>query len=1150
VTHCDRFRDLHELLMDRALPAAEMAGLDEHGRTCPDCARWLAPGPELVEALRGLPPGPYLAPLPPAGGEGPDDTDPGDSGGPGGHRDSGPGPRGGGGGGGGAIGGGGVRLALLLSLLAGAGAWYALARPSAPPPLEVGAIRPADRDVAPPPAAPPPPPATAPAPRAEALVLSGLVRDPNDVPVPGARVRGNDGSSTVTDGAGRFFLNATRPGEGPRALLVESEAYPMRSFSMLDVPTSGAHPISTVRLLPPRDFDVLVVDSEGQPLSGAVVWPADTVRSRFHHDLPSRRDRSGEPWAMAAPPDGVTTYRTDAEGWARIRTGAVSDTLLVCAEGHLPTTRSVDAQAPAIMVLMERYVERTVQVLLEPDLRPEGEWDVIISPHGHLGGAQFGRTKADGSLRIRCPEYTNTKVQLPDALPNSRHWFGRAFHSPPPEKLYMAAIRPDPPAEEPPAPAVELRTVRGEVRGKDGTPVIGAEVTLWRRPRPEARPPAGWRELAIAWSDTDGRFEVEAPVEAGARWTAFTGRADGPMEGRLFDERGLESHLQDLPPAAEGAAPPALVASEGRYPTRAGFVPRPYQPNAAPPVPFEVRCEKGCRLQGIRASLMGAHPDDPGRKPQPEHGPVRTTRIPVGKDGRGTVLPLHRQSASPRQAPDQPLRLELVAWEHDSAWLPLSPTSEAPLLLTVPHQPRLTGRVLLEDGSPAKGALVGATASADISHPPLVPVDEEGRYDVPIIVYASPQAGADPRQYVQLIVEHPLDLCVRVSVPPAARAAGRLDVVIRPPLQFEVKEEDGRPVKGARCGIRLLGEREVTVGGETDADGRVRIRNPGPGKARLWVTRAYVPGQPPPAAALHIGPMPIESLPRQVVLREPSELAIRCENRDGTPPGQVFLYLTGPDGKKVGHVSTGDGTFHMLDAAEGKYALTAKGKDDRTGTAEFTMERPRTDVVVKLAEPGFVDRSYRLAVRVLDAEGAPRSSVPVLARRSAASHLGPDAILCSVARPAPTVRPDAFWGAFTELGFTDADGRLECTLAEGEGWLLLVGGAGSELPPHVALVTDRFGAKPDSVELRPVPGTWTLRGRRKGPGPHVPFRVESTAYPDAQGLRWFVEVTPDMEGRFRVPHLPPGAATVHHKAHSPPLVVTPQSAEAPELEIE
>ncbi len=326
--------------------------------------------------------------------------------------------------------------------------------------------------------------------------------------------------AATTDEAGTFEI-ADVPGGKVEAIVVAS-GWASGEFRGLEVPHgSGRADLGVLTLDPEVPVEGRVVDSDGQPLAGALVSAREASGQAAFPFSESGRSR-GEP------------ATTGADGGFRLggfAAGAVLS-VQVSAEGYLPVSRRgvrLPTEAP-LLVRLEPAATLTGRVV---DTRGRPVAQALVGPSSRVwsqGVHSFVRTDDDGEFSL---SPVAAGVQVLEARKEG-------YVTSAPRSVEVTAGR------EPPKVEIVLEAaavLEGRVLTPDGIAVSGARVTATRR-----------REVQVpgqeALTDGDGRFVLDqlapGPVTVRAEKEGFTSaeveaEAGGAASGvELVLGRGVE----------------------------------------------------------------------------------------------------------------------------------------------------------------------------------------------------------------------------------------------------------------------------------------------------------------------------------------------------------------------------------------------------------------------------------------------------------------------------------------------------------------------------------------------------------------------------------------------------------------------------------
>lgn len=332
--------------------------------------------------------------------------------------------------------------------------------------------------------------------------LAGRVLDAAGTPVAGAEVWPEPSSPYSDDGEplpasvhstadGRFRLGGLAPGRQVD-LVVQAEGFPPTVLHGVEAPADGLEAM----LAPPATVSGGVVDAAGRPVAGITVW-AD--RSPLHEPVLWRTE---DAHARSAD-DGTFELGGLAAGTLEVatfgRAGRASAVVVLRPGEHLEGVRLIVPGA-------EDGVEVSGRVV-DPDGLPLAGVSVMLlvrSPDARGNHSSGFGTETDGDGRF--------EIQANDALPPDRSGVQAVLRAARPgfvetrRALDVGSLAARAVHEIEIVLTPGAASVSGRVLGSDGSIVVGAVLSLDRRPVDIVYPRSGYRETE---SDAEGRFRLE-----------------------------------------------------------------------------------------------------------------------------------------------------------------------------------------------------------------------------------------------------------------------------------------------------------------------------------------------------------------------------------------------------------------------------------------------------------------------------------------------------------------------------------------------------------------------------------------------------------------------------------------------------------------
>lgn len=301
-------------------------------------------------------------------------------------------------------------------------------------------------------------------------------------------------------------------------------------------------------------------------------------------------------------------------------------------------------------------------------------------------------------------------------------------------------------------------------------------------------------------------------------------------------------------------------------------------------------------------------------------------------------------------APIRVLAMGTGPWIADPDGMRVAPGARD-VRVVVPRGAALRGRVLDEQGRPAKDVWVQAFSAGGAAA--SVAVAEDGRFELSVpdgepldlqVVHAGGQDGGAARgvAWRRGVRAGPDDVELRLAVPQSPSS-----------LIVRVVDPDGAPIAGTQVMVLSLGASR-SVNGTTDAEGRATLRNLPAAPCGATLS----PFDTSPALRTFAAPRYARAVPGEdgeVVLRAfvAAHVRGRVVVEDGSPAAGVILMaradggnwsaLSGPDGEFDLLVPKVHGPHWILEAQD---ARATRGVT-RVGTA--SVEAPADGVVVRLA---------------------------------------------------------------------------------------------------------------------------------------------------------------------------------------------------------
>jgi protocatechuate 3,4-dioxygenase beta subunit len=288
--------------------------------------------------------------------------------------------------------------------------------------------------------------------------------------------------------------------------------------------------------------------------------------------------------------------------------------------------------------------------------------------------------------------------------------------------------------------------------------------------------------------------------------------------------------------------------------------------------------------------------------------------------------------------------------------------------LTVTRIPELTGKVQLEDGSPAADAAITVTYVEN----DMRMYSMHGGYTI-----SSPtRSDANGRFHLRL-PESEIPLVVTAARPglPPARSetimlksgSPRPSLTLTIPKGIEVRgsvvDAAGRSLAGVALAPQL-NERSTVMGNATewaasDADGRFSVRLPTAEWGLRFSKEGFLDQSVPRAGNAAL----------KVMLQPAVEIRGRVTRKDGTPVADVIVAVNSEDRSAFSQTQA-DGTFVITGVPKGPTTLRYLIRAGASGTTSVTA--PASDVHIVLGGQGTVRG------RVVDGSGAPVSSFSVM----------------------------------------------------------------------------------------------------------------------------------------------------------------------------
>ena len=659
-----------------------------------------------------------------------------------------------------------------------------------------------------------------------------VVRDAAGQPVPDALLRWRSQPVSLTGPDGRLDV-VLPPGDEP--LTVESKEGHWATISARLAATAAVFP---VRLAPPRILTGRVVSAiSSAPLPNALVWAGGISNS---------------------------PARTAADGGFRLVLSTSEEvTLEVAADGYLrPESRFAPPPASGPLVLRLEPAARISGRVVDEEDRPVSGAGLQVIP-APKGSQALVQSRADGSFQVSGLAFKESyEIQA------SRQGFVRSF----------LKFRTPAPGQTPSPLRLVLQAGQsafGRVASEAGTPVAGAELTLFREP-------LGTSEIFRTVADAEGRFEIRA-LTAG-RFTLWVhGEGFAPL--RRIVEVPAELKRADL----------GVI----ELPSGAWIEGQVMDTHGAPVASARIWTDFGTLLP------LSQEP-----KPNTETGP----------DGRFRFL-------APRGTP-----IELTV--EREGYLPLrvpgveAPTPEA-LHLELKADHSLSGRVVGPDGEPVVDATLTRVEemrfdnSMSRSESPLGRTDAQGLFRLSGLETGTTDVRVSAEGYRTRMIRG-------VPIPQDQDREGFEIVLSRwNALRVRVLSPEGGPISHAFLRAEPEPARQITnvadvdmLGGtggfcQTDERGTCQVEIQEPGAYRVFASL----GQRETSVLVRAGR---GTTPVELRIPKTHEVFGRVTDRQRRGLAGVSVRLTEDRRSSQETRTAEDGSFALSEVADGSYGLVAK----------------------------------------------------------------------------------------------------------------------------------------------------------------------------------------------------------------------------------